>query len=85
MEPVQVRFTLRLRHHRSKRCPGRFLDIVGRDPSFSKSNKLHVRHLDIFYLLKLGYILYISFKMIGDFVWSRELQPVIFQKRPVYL
>ena len=26
-------------------CPGKFLDVIGRDPSVSKSNRLHV---DIF-------------------------------------
>ena len=30
---------------RRSRCPGRFLGIIDQDPSFSKSNELHV---DIF-------------------------------------
>ena len=29
-------------------CPGRFFDIIGQDPSVSKSNRLHVDIIQFF-------------------------------------
>ena len=37
-------------HMQWVRCPGEILGIIGRDPSVSKSNQLHV---DIFFVLYL--------------------------------
>ena len=41
----------------SNQCPGRFLDIIGRDPSVSKSNRLHVDMLHVS-LINVRYIFY---------------------------
>ena len=45
----------------SNQCPGRFLDIIGRDPSVSKSNRLRVDIPQVFQI-NLGCFLYIPQK-----------------------
>ena len=48
-----------------KQCPGRFLGIIGRDPTVSKSNWLHIGIFH-FIFINLRYILKFS-SMIGNF------------------
>ena len=43
-------------HANWEQCPGRFLGTVGRDPSVSTSNRLHVDTFRFFFI-SLGYIL----------------------------
>jgi hypothetical protein len=64
--------------------PGKFLGIVGQDPSDSKSNWLHV---DIFYFFLYSFEVYFtnSSRMIGSSFRSLQLQPVIPQIQPVHL
>jgi len=54
------------------RCLGRFLGIVGRGPSVSKSNRLRFTSFGI-----PTWIWGIFSKVIGGFPWSFELQPVL--------
>ncbi len=76
---------------------GRFLGIIGWDPSVCKSNRLHV-HILRFSFIRLGYILYISLKWsviflqsststgyfsnsTGSFVTNCRFSPIIGQSR----
>ena len=61
-----------------QQCPGKFLGIIGRYPSVSNPTGNMLTSFGF----RLGYILEIPFKMIGNFP---ELQPVISQTQPVHL
>ncbi len=47
-------------------CLGRFLGIIGQDPSVSKSNRLHIVIIRLFFI-ELRYILLDFSKMIDRF------------------
>ena len=49
-----------------EQCPGRFLDIIGGDPSVSKSNRSHVDNFQFFFI-KWGCFPINSSKLMGDF------------------
>ena len=61
----------------SAQCPGRFLSIIGRDPSVSKSNRLHVTTFGFFFVRLRNTLSIYSFKMFSNFPKVFGLQLVI--------